>query len=196
MKNKKNLCRIIYLLALLALSSYTAYSQSAYTQTVRGIIVDADTKSPLPGATIIVDDLQPSKGTTADINGIFHFAGIPVGRHNFRVTFIGYEPYILSEILIGSGKEVVLNIELKESSQALSDIVVRANTNKDKPVNTMATLSARTFSVEETSRYAGGLDDPARLASAFAGVTTTQTQTMPSSSVETRQEGFYGGSRG
>ncbi|MBK5196029.1 MAG: TonB-dependent receptor, partial [Proteiniphilum sp.] len=50
-----------------------------------------------------------------------------------------------------------------------------ANTNKDKPVNSMATLSARSFSVEETSRYAGGLDDPARLASAFAGVTTTQT---------------------
>jgi hypothetical protein len=58
---------------------------------------------------------------------------------------------------------------------SLNEVVIRANTNKDKPVNSMATVSARTFSVEETSRYAGGLDDPARLASAFAGVATTQT---------------------
>lgn len=152
-----------------------AFSQREFSQTIRGSIVDADTKSPLTGATIIVDGLQPTKGTTADLDGNFRLEGVPVGRHNFRVSFIGYEPYILSEILVGSGKEVVLNIELKGSSQTLNDVLVRANTNKDKPVNTMATLSARTFSVEETSRYAGGLDDPARLASAFAGVTTTQT---------------------
>jgi hypothetical protein len=54
------------------------------------------------------------------------------------------------------GKEVVLEIELKESSLALGEVVVRASTNKDRPVNSMATLSARTFSVEEASRYAGG----------------------------------------
>jgi len=34
----------------------------------------------------------------------------------------------------------------------------------------MATLSSRQFTVEETQRYAGGLDDPARLAASFAGV--------------------------
>jgi hypothetical protein len=77
--------------------------------------------------------------------------------------------------MVGSGKEVVLHIELNESSMALGEVVVRANSSKDRPINSMATLSARTFSVEETSRYAGGMDDPARLASAFAGVTTTQT---------------------
>ena len=152
-----------------------AFSQREFSQNVRGSIVDAETKSPLTGAFIIVDGLQPIKGTTADIDGNFRLEGVPIGRHKFKATFIGYEPYILTEILVGSGKEVVLNIELRESSQTLSDVVIRANTNKDKPVNTMATLSARTFSVEETSRYAGGLDDPARLASAFAGVSTTQT---------------------
>ncbi len=59
--------------------------------------------------------------------------------------------------MVGSGKEVVLNIELKESALMLNEVVISANTNKDRPVNSMATLSARSFSVEETSRYAGGL---------------------------------------
>ena len=40
-------------------------------------------------------------------------------------------------------------------------------------VNEMATLSARTFSVDETDRYAGSRGDPARMASNYAGVQGT-----------------------
>lgn len=163
------------LILLIMFNLSNAYSQSSLTQTVRGTIKDADTKTPLIGATIIVEGIDPIMGSTADLDGNFRFESVPLGRQNFKITYIGYEPFTLSEILVGSGKEVVLEIELKESSMTLGEVVVRSNTNKDQPVNSMATLSARTFSVEETSRYAGGLDDPARLASAFAGVTTTQT---------------------
>lgn len=166
---------IATLILLICLNLSVAYSQSKLTQTVRGTIRDSESKTPLIGATVIVEESEPHLGNTSDISGNFRFENIPVGRYNFKVSYIGYEPYIVSEILVGSGKEVVLLIELKESSLALNEFVVYANTNKDMPVNSMATLSARSFSVEETSRYAGGLDDPARLASAFAGVTTTQT---------------------
>lgn len=161
--------------ALMIFTSPYAYSQNTLTQTVRGTIKDVDTKIPLIGANIFVDGTDPLIGSTTDLEGHFRMTRIPVGRHNFKVSYIGYEPFTLTEILVSSGKEVVLNIELKESAVALNKVVIWANTNKDKPVNSMATLSARTFSVEETSRYAGGLDDPARLASAFAGVATTQT---------------------
>lgn len=151
------------------------YSLNTPTQTVKGTITDAQSKIPLIGATIIVEDSNPIMGTTADLDGNFRLEKVPVGRHNFIVRFIGYEPFTLSEILVSSGKEVVLEIELKEAALSLGEVVVRANTSKDRPINSMASVSARTFSVEEASRYAGGLDDPARLASAFAGVATTQT---------------------
>ncbi|MFO7656973.1 MAG: TonB-dependent receptor [Bacteroidales bacterium] len=164
---------VLATLMLLALSN--AHSQNTLTQTVRGTIKDANSKIPLIGAAIIVEGIEPVIGTITDFDGNFRLERVPVGRHNFKVSYIGYEPFTVLEILVGSGKEVVLNIELKESSLTLNEVVIRANTNKDRPVNSMATLSARTFSVEETSRYAGGFDDPARLASAFAGVTTTQT---------------------
>ncbi len=160
---------------LVCLNLSNAHSQNTLTQTVRGTIKDTDIKIPLIGATIIVEGLVPIMGTIADFDGYFRLERVPVGRHNFEVSYVGYEPYILSEILVGSGKEVVLEIELKESTMTLGEVVVRASTNKDRPVNSMATLSARTFSVEEASRYAGGLDDPARLAAGFAGVATTQT---------------------
>ncbi len=163
------------MLFLLCLTFGFSFSQSNLKQTVRGQIVDADTKIPLIGATIIIEGSNPIMGTTADFDGNFRLGKVPVGRHNFIVSYVGYESYSLSEILVSSGKEVVLNIELKESSLTLNEVVITANSNKDRPINSMATLSARTFSVEEASRYAGGLDDPARLASAFAGVATTQT---------------------
>jgi hypothetical protein len=175
MKTAKLNLKPIAILFLLSLVSIVAFSQSNLKQVVRGLIVDADAKIPLIGATIVVEGITPLMGTTADIDGYFRLDGVPVGRHNFKITYVGYEPFTLSEVLVSSGKEVVLNIDLKESSQSINEVVIRANTSKDRPVNSMATLSARTFSVEETSRYAGGLDDPARLASAFAGVTTTQT---------------------
>ena len=166
---------ILAISILLLFNLSDAYSQNVITQTVRGTILDADSKIPLTGASVVVEGTNPILGTIADLDGNFRLEKIPVGRYNFKVSFIGYEPFTLSEILVGSGKEVVLSIELKEAALTLKEVVISANTNKDKPVNSMATLSARTFSVEETSRYAGGLDDPARLASAFAGVSTTQT---------------------
>ena len=166
----------IFALSILIIFNVSdAYSQNEITQTVRGTILDAESKTPLIGASVVVEGTNPILGTIADVDGNFRLEKVSVGRYNFKVSFIGYEPFTLSEILVGSGKEVVLNIELKESSTTLREVVISANTNKDKPVNSMATLSARTFSIEETSRYAGGLDDPARLASAFAGVSTTQT---------------------
>jgi hypothetical protein len=160
---------------LILIASTSVQSQNILTQTVRGTIKDADSKIPLTSATIIVEGIEPLMGAVADYDGNFRLERVPVGRHNFQISYIGYEPLTVSEILVGSGKEVVLDIQLKESSLTLNEVIIRPATNKDRPVNSMATLSARTFSVEETSRYAGGLDDPARLASAFAGVTTTQT---------------------
>jgi len=87
-----------------------AQSQNTLTQTVRGVIMDADLKIPLIGATIIVEGIEPIMGTTTDLDGNFRLEKVPVGRHNFTIRFIGYEPYMLSEILIGSGKEVVLEV--------------------------------------------------------------------------------------
>jgi hypothetical protein len=88
---------------LICLNLSNAHSQNTLTQTVRGTIKDADLKTPLIGATIIVEGINPIMGTTADLDGNFRLESVPVGRHNFKVSYIGYEPYTLSEILVVSG---------------------------------------------------------------------------------------------
>ena len=66
----------------------------------------------------------------------------------------------------------MLEIRLEESVVKMNEVVVTAEVEKDKANNEMATISARTFSVEEVTRFSGGRNDVSRLASNFAGVST------------------------
>lgn len=138
-------------------------------QNIRGTVIDRASGHPMPDVTIMLSDM-PGTGTTTDERGQFVLPEIPVGRHNVQASFLGYEPGIFSEILVTSAKEVYLDISLKENVNELSEVVVRPQINKEQPLNKMAATGARMLSVEEASRYAGGLDDPARLVSSFAGV--------------------------
>jgi len=152
---------------LIAIISVPAISQTA-TQTVRGSVYDNTTKKPLPFSTIVVLNTEPMIGTTADLEGNFSLENVPVGRRNFEVSMVGYEKYQINELMVTTGKEVVLDIGMEKKATELEEVVIKVN--KDEPLNTMASLSSRQFTVDETQRYAGGIDDPARLASSFAGV--------------------------
>jgi hypothetical protein len=143
------------------------------TQTVKGKITDADTKGPLPGANIVMlNGGNMLKGTAADANGNFKIENVPLGRQSFKITFLGYEDVILNEIMVGSGREVVLNIEMKESVADLDEVTVYAYDDKSEPINQMATVSATQITVESTSRIAAGINDPGRTAQSFAGVSS------------------------
>ncbi|MBN2519402.1 MAG: TonB-dependent receptor [Bacteroidales bacterium] len=140
------------------------------TQNIKGKVVDKESQMPLPGTNVIVVGIQPLIGGITDQDGNYKLKNVPIGRYNIQISYVGYEPVTVPEILVGSAKEVVINVGLKESLTSINEIVV--SVRKDRPLNSMAVISARSFTVEETRRYAGSLDDPAQMVSAFAGVTT------------------------
>ena len=144
------------------------------TQTVRGTIIDADNKIPLIGAEIIWLGTNPIIGTTTDENGKFRLDQIALGRASFQISYLGYETQTISNIVVNSAKENILNIELTESVVQMDEIVVLANQDKGAAINDMAIIGARSISPEETNRYAGSFNDPSRIMSNFAGVTNTQ----------------------
>ena len=141
------------------------------TQTVRGQVCDVASGEPMIGVTITVEN-GTTLATISDTEGNFVINDVPVGRHSVRATFIGYEPVLLKEQLVTSGKELVLTLKMRESISELGEVVIKPRVNKQLPLNEMAQVGARMFSVEEASRYAGGMADPARTASMFAGVAT------------------------
>lgn len=166
--NRTKIGFVILVMGMLFFGTSSGLLAQEITQTVNGKVFDDITNEGLPFATIIVKDTDPLIGTVSDTNGNFILENVKVGRQTLAISMIGYATYEIKELLVSSGQIINLNIGMQQSSTDLDEVVVRLN--KSTPINSMTTLSSRQFTVEETQRYAGGLDDPARLVSAFAGV--------------------------
>lgn len=158
---------------MIAFFATVAFSQNL-TQTVRGTIVDTDSKLPLIGAQIAIPGTDPLMGTTTDMDGKFRFENISLGRISLQLSYLGYENKTLSNIVVNAGKEVVLHLDMQESFETLSEVVVIAYKNKGAALNDMSLVSSRSISIEQTERFAGSFNDPSRILSNFAGVTNTQ----------------------
>jgi hypothetical protein len=155
--------------AFVLLVSCMASAQNS-GQTVRGQVVDAFTGSPLEGSVVILMDSGQVNGSSTDAKGEFTINNLAPGRHSFSASYMGYKKQVISNIMVITGKESVINFQLEEKATSLGEVVVKAPYSKEKALNDMALVSSRTFSVEETERFAGSLGDPARMASNFAGV--------------------------
>ncbi|MFK8056323.1 MAG: carboxypeptidase-like regulatory domain-containing protein [Saprospiraceae bacterium] len=153
-----------------ALSSAIVFAQS--TQTLKGVILDAQSEIPLIGATVRVLNLEDVNGTTTDLDGRFQLT-LPVGIHTVQVSYIGYAPVTVPNVRLVAGKQAVLDLNLTEEINSLDEVVVLAKTSRaGEPANELAAVSARAIDVEQVNRFAGGRSDISRLASNFAGVAT------------------------
>ncbi len=154
------------------LFSLSTYAQ-ALTQTIKGRILDAESGQPVIGANVAITSLNPVKGSSSDAEGYFKITAVPVGRHSLKITSLGYEDAAVKELSVGAGKEIDLTIKLIESLKQLAEVTIKAQKQHGEALNDMASVSARSFTVEQTKRYAAAINDPARMAQAFAGVTTS-----------------------
>jgi hypothetical protein len=145
--------------------------QAQTTQNIKGTVLDKDTRQPLIGATVEVTDLEVTKGTVTDIDGKFVIENVPTGRHDIQASYLGYDPTVIEGVVLNSAKELFLDINLIESAVMIEgDITVIAKKRGNEPLNAAALVSTRSFSVEETQRYAASANDPGRMAMSFPGV--------------------------
>lgn len=166
-KMKKNLTLFIALILC-----NTMFGQN---QIIKGLVQDKQSELPLVGASVELldnDNLSFISGTVTDEDGNFLINEVKPGRHTVRISYLGYLTATLPNIMVTSGKEVVLSIKVEESAEILDEVVVTAKVDKDRTINDMAAVSARQFSLEEVNRYSGGRGDVARLVGNFAGVST------------------------
>ena len=170
----QHLLKILILLFVHLLFCPFILSGQNYTQTVKGTVLEKGIKIPLIGATVVA--VLPGSaekrviGAVTDADGHFRLTQVPVGKIGIQVTYLGYKDAVLSNVTVNSGKEVDLVIEMEESILKANEVVITAKVEKQKPLNELAVVSARTFSVEETQRFAAAVNDPARMAASYAGV--------------------------
>ncbi len=166
------LIKFISFILMITVFSTLGFSQTL-KQTVRGTINDFDSKLPLIGATVLIVGSDPLIGTTTDANGNFRFGNIQLGRIAIKISYLGYASKTIPDIVVNSGKEVVLDLTMQESVTTMNEVVVNGYKKKGEAINEMSQLSTHSITLEETKRFTGGMDDPARVVASFAGVAST-----------------------
>lgn len=165
--------RISFIALLTMLYATLALGQNM-VQTIRGTIMDTDSKAPIFGAQVMVLGSDPLVGTVTDWDGKFRLENVPLGKISLQLSYLGYESQTIPGIEVITGKEVVLELYMQESVQQMTEVVVTATENKGAALNEMSLISARSISLEQSKRYAGGFNDPSKILSSFAGVSNSQ----------------------
>lgn len=157
------------LLFLFALLSFQAHAQEL-TQNIRGVVTDKESQYPIPGAIVQVLESEPAIKVKTDLDGNYSLMNVPIGRVNIQITYPSYEPALLRNLELTSGKELIIHVNLEEQVTSLEEVEVAYKDDKSGAINTMSTVSSRKLSIEEAGKFAGTLNDPARMAQNYAGV--------------------------
>ena len=107
----------------------------------------------------------------SDSNGNYRIVDVLSGRYDVQAIFSGYASTTIPNVVVTTGKEVILDFTLNENIKQLSAASISVG-KKNETINEMSSVSARSFSTEEVNRYAGGRSDPSRLVANFAGVSS------------------------
>jgi hypothetical protein len=143
-------------------------------QKIQGIVRDKVSFQPISGANIILtntSDLSTS-GQTSGEDGKFIFESVNLGRYRLVFSYVGYQTYTISELLVSASRDVFLDIQLDLGAMVLEEVVVDAAI----PEEHISMLGKQPITVEQTLRYAATFYDPARLSTSFPGVATFNDQ--------------------
>ena len=140
-----------------------------YKQRLSGRIVDSDSRTSIAGATVEILSVNEKKLAVSDSTGRFSIA-LSAGRHSIKVSCLGYQGVQINDILIITGKESFIIIEMTESLLKIDEVVVRDKGIKAS--NSMASVSSRKIRSHQASKFAGVYYDPSRIVLSMAGVSS------------------------
>lgn len=132
---------------------------------VDGQVVEQITGEPVPGATILL--LGTNYGAVSDTRGRFRMYDVPAATYQVRITSIGYEPLVRTDIVVTTARPVTLDVELRVQPRRTDEVVVRPEYFQRNPD---AATSVQTLSSEEIRRLPGGFEDVVRAISTLPGV--------------------------
>ncbi len=112
----------ISLLFVLVLWPVAARAQTEHA-TLRGIVVDDETGTPLAGAHVFI--AASMMGTAADDEGRFVLDRVPLGAHRLYVSMLGYEP-ASRDTLLRQAPPYVFDFRLKPTVIEVGQVTISA----------------------------------------------------------------------
>ncbi|WP_194776229.1 outer membrane beta-barrel family protein [Pararhodonellum marinum] len=116
----------LVIIILIFIGAPDAFGQSF---SVKGTLVDADSKEPLSFVQVALytrqDQTRPVTFSDSDENGRFSLQA-PKGKYSFKAFFIGYKDFLVNEIEI-NGPIDLGEISLEDESQNLQEVIVETS---------------------------------------------------------------------
>jgi hypothetical protein len=135
---------------------------------ISGTVVDKTTQKPINSVSVTLDG--SNKGGITDSNGVFRITGLDLKTYNIEFTISGYTKKILFNIVITSGNEKNINVELEPKVSALSEVVVSINKRTARAATLETPLSVQRLTAEEIESNPGGNFDISKVIQTLPGV--------------------------
>ena len=121
--------------------------------TVTGTVSDAETGKTLAGATVFVPEIQ--YGVISASDG-FYKISLPEGEHKIVFSFVGYESF---EKVVGSDKDITLDVKLVSSSLSLGEVTVSAQAaNRNVEQAEMSSIAVNIETMRNIPAFLGEVD--------------------------------------
>lgn len=129
-----------YIIAIFCLLFNTYLIAQSPTGTIRGTIKDTKLNEDIIGATILV--LQNEKGAATDINGFFTLDKMPIGTYSLKISFVGYQTLVISDVKVETDKVTELNLSLEETTSTLQEVKVVAQKLTNTEISVISEIKA------------------------------------------------------
>jgi len=99
---------------------------SNQTGSIQGKITDKQDSETIPFANVILElNNTIEASTSSDIDGRYRVSGVSSGRYNLKVSFVGYKPVLIKDVIISPDKITFLNIKMESTTETLKEVVIR-----------------------------------------------------------------------
>ena len=154
----------LFLIALFSLLCVAPALAQVTTASMSGEV--SSNGEPVIGATIMAVHTPSGTnyGTITNLDGRFDLQGMRTGGpYEITVSYIGYQTAIFKEVTLQLGETYNLNVDLKESSEELDEVVVTAERTRFMTEKTGAALNISNEKMNSIPTINRSIEDLARI---------------------------------
>ena len=135
---------------------------------ISGSLVDKNTQKPLANASVLLNPV--GKGLITTESGTFRFSGIAAGTYFLEITSLGYKKLTLPNIIVTTGNENSLTIEMESIPFELVEVIIKGRKNSARAASLENPLSVQRLTTEDIKANPGGNFDISKVIQSLPGV--------------------------
>jgi hypothetical protein len=142
-----------YLLLVVAFLVISPNVEAAITGKIAGVVVDARTGEPLPGANVLIEETE--RGAATDVDGYYFISRLEPGNYRVQARMIGYKTIIMTDVTVISGHTTPLDFRLETTVVRGEGVVVQAQREIVKLDLSGSSISADRADIEAVPLISG-----------------------------------------